>query len=209
MPLPPAHRRVTIQGTLSQVSGSGSDIFDFGFASMDALSDEALATALAQPVRDGFIINGVGLYATAHPVTVRVETIAASGKVVSSYGAPIASGQSGLNSGTTATFLSGVVTLETGLRDSKGTKVRGRFYPPACFSGVVGSACDPSSRDAYAEGWASFLHSMNQAGAVVAVASSTSTGLVPCTGITVDNIVDSQRSRKNRVISQRSAVQTI
>lgn len=205
MPIP-AHQRVQIVGILQQASGSGSDIFSFGWAVLPGQTDVDLAVAMAPLVKAHWDDNGIGAYATAIPTGVIVETIAAGGKVTNSYREPITAGNPGLNTSAIATFDCAVITLETGQRDSKGTKVRGRFFPPACFSGIVGSSTDPTDRDAYRDAWVNFLAYMETAGSSIAVASSTNVGLAQSHGITVDNIVDSQRSRKNRVISQRSAV---
>lgn len=205
MPVP-AHQRVQITGTLTQATGGGSDIFSFGWAVLPGQTDVELAQALAPLVKSHWTDNGVGTYDTAIPTGVTVETIAAGGKVTNSYRQPIDNPFGGINSTPIASFDCAVITLETGQRDSKGTRVRGRFYPPACFAGVRGSTTDTENRDAYRDAWVNFLAYMETAGSSIAVASSTNVGLVQSHGITVDNIVDSQRSRKNRVISLRSNV---
>lgn len=205
MPIP-AHQRVQIVGTLSQATtASGSDIFSFGWAVLPGQSDVVLAQALAPLVKSHWTDSGVGTYDTATPTGVIVETIAEGGKVTNSYRQPIDSPNAGGNSTPIASFDCAVITLETGQRDSKGTRVRGRFYPPACFAGVRGSTTDPTDRDQYRDAWVNFLAYMETAGSSIAVASSTNVGLVQSHGITVDNIVDSQRSRKNRLTSLRSA----
>lgn len=205
MAKPPAHQRVTITGTLSQVSGSGSDIFDFGFAMVAGKSDAAVAQALAPIVKAQWTGNGVGFYNTARPTAVIVESIDATGKVASSYNAAIDNGNPGLYSIQTPTFCSACITLETGVVDGHGRKVRGRFFPPAMFSTIVGSAVAPVDRDSYRDSWTYFLGLLQQAGSPIAVASSTNAGIAPVSGISVDNVVDSQRSRKNRVTRLRSS----
>lgn len=206
MPLPPAHQRVTIQGTLAQVTGGGADIFDFGLSMASGMTDEEVATSIAGVIQGLWTNTGVGIYDTASPTNIIAETIEADGKVSNSYNAAVTNPGPGLYSSPTPTFCSAVVTLETGAVDSKGRKVRGRFYPPAMFAGVRGSTTDSGDRDTYRDAWAYFLGEIQAAASPIIVASSTSAGLSPVTGISVDNVADSQRSRKNRVTRNRSAV---
>nr|CRY96141.1 hypothetical protein [uncultured prokaryote] len=210
--MPPAHQRVSFTGILLQASGGGQEIFSFGFASDTSGSEQTLAEALAAVAGTqwgGGSSNVQGSY-YAGLASVVVESIAADGKVTGSYRADVPSAPvSGLNTSMNLTVPCMAITLETGVQDSKGSKVRGRMYPPAQASQPFGSTVQLSAANDYRDGWKVFMQAMVAAGAVPAVASSTSAGLVHVTGITVDTVIDTQRRRKNHVTRQRTTVATL
>lgn len=200
-----AHKRIAIQGLLLQTAGGGQDIFEFTLADSSGLSLADTAghadTVTRNQWGSGTFSLGISEYAEYN--SCRVEAIDGSGKVTNSYFLQSYNAIPGTSVSNTCTILSHAVTLETGAINSRGRKVRGRFYPPAYFpiEGATGSLSDAQS---YATHWAGYISALNAAGLVISVASSTSAGLVPVTGCSVDTVIDTQRRRKNRVTSQRS-----
>lgn len=206
MPQPAAHKRIIFYGALLQAVGGGAEIYSFSMASQSEESDSDLAQAL-DPGMQGNMANGA-LQISSHAVHqgTRVESVDAAGKVTSSYNVSNSAGAQGLNQELLLTICCQAVTLETGDLDEKGRKVRGRIYPPAMASSPVGSTTSASDTTAYNTAWGTFLASLNDIGAAIAVASTTSAGLVAVTGTSVDNVVDTQRRRKNQVQSVRSPI---
>lgn len=201
---PPAHKRVQFLGTLTQATGGGAEIFDFGFADDSALTTQALAEALA-PVYESFFGDAdTGLSEYAVCTGVRVEAVAADGKVSNSYFVSVAA-QQGTATGNTCTILSSVATLETNTPNGHGRMVRGRMYPPGLAGPVVGGTVTLDSADSYAAKYRDFIQSCNGAGAVASVASVTGGGQIAhVTAVSAGTPVDTQRRRKNHVTAQRS-----
>jgi hypothetical protein len=201
---PPAHKRVQFLGTLQQVSGGGTDIFEFGFADDSALSTEALATALAPVYAAGWDASGIGASEYAHATGVRVEAVAADGKVSDSYYVAITD-TPGAATGNTCTVLSHCLTLETATADGHGRNVRGRFYPPAVGGNIEGATVALSDISGYASSWRTFLTNCKAAGAVPSVASVTAGGQIAhVTAVSAATVIDTVRRRKNHVTVQRS-----
>jgi hypothetical protein len=208
---PVAHKKILIYGALLQAEASaGSEIFEFGMASASTMTDAALAAAVDTFVSGTWnALSSLQIMACAQYQGTRVETYDATGHVVSSFNQPTATPVIGGNTATNCAILSMAITLETGVVDSRGTKVRGRFYPPACATAPVGATVLDTNANSYNTQWGAFVHGLNGVGAAIAVASSTSAGLVPVTGTTCDNVVDTQRRRKNSVSGTRTAVHAV
>lgn len=202
-PYPPAHRRLQFTGTLAQATDGGNEIFDFGFADKSALSLHAIATAALARMQTAWTDpnHSISFYATL--VGVRVEDVAADGKVTDSYYLE-GTKPNGSATGATVTVLSHCVTLETQTDTGKGRMVRGRFYPPAYMS-VKGATALLSDIDQYALAWAATLNGMVQDGLVPAVASVTAGGqIAQVTAVSAATVIDTVRRRRNHVTVQRS-----
>lgn len=202
----PAHNRITWSGTLAQAVNGGSEIFTFSIADQSANTPEELAPLAGEALAGVWGALQVSAFASLTGCT--VEAISAAGKVTSSFHHAITP-QVGGNTNGYPTILCNAVTLETATPNGKGKLVRGRIYPPATMSQVIGSTGTTSDATNYAKAWANGLKAVNDAGASLCVASSTAGGqLAPITGTSCDTIVDTQRRRKNHVTGHRSDVQT-
>lgn len=209
MPNPPQHNRVTAVGTLLQSPNGGSDIFSFSVADSSAMSPQALATAFAPLAHALWEGNSLQLSTQARLDAIVVEEILESGKVATSYRQDV-SPIIGDNGNGYPTLLCHALTLETGQVDNRGRKIRGRIYPPATMSQVIGSTSNINSADAYAEAWTNWIFTLNSVGAEACVASSTNAGhLVAINGVSADTIIDTQRRRKNGVTGQRTNVKPL
>lgn len=210
MAIPPAHNRVIFTGTLTQVAAGGSEIFDYSMSDASAMSPEDLAQALLPVASTAWGPDGsLGLSEFANLTGCRVEAVDGTGHVTSSYLATQAP-QMGLNTNWPCTVICYALTLETGQVDNRGRKIRGRFYPPGGVAQVAGATCTPADATQYANSWAAHITALNSAGAVISVASTTKGGVVvPVTAISADIVVDTQRRRKNRVSSTRTANQNV
>lgn len=207
MPIPAAHNRVEVTGTLLQQVGGGSEIFSFSWADMSTLALNTIAGIVNAEMQSAFSDPTKSIQASTHAqyLATRVESIDSAGKVTGSYNQAAGGGPyTGLNSSMTCTMTCLCVSLETGQIDSRGNKVRGRFFPPAQAAGLIGATFDSTDMNGYTDAWAASFNRMVTAGLVPAVASSTSVGLVAATGISCANTVDVQRRRKNRVTVFRS-----
>lgn len=207
MPLPPAHKRVQVQGVLLQASGGGSEIFEFGWADDSALSLSALSALVGTHLAAHIDTDAMGWSQFANLVGVRAEDVNGSGIVTDSFytavsGGPV-HGNDNLND---RTVLSACLTLETNTDTGTGRKVRGRFYPPAiCPGGYTGSTTDLSSMEAYVSTWATVLGGMVTDGASPAVASSTGGGqIAQVTALSGATVIDTIRRRRNHVTVQRT-----
>nr|CRY96778.1 hypothetical protein [uncultured prokaryote] len=208
MPIP-AHLRITLDGTLSQATGGGSEIWTTSVASQSGQTPQALATALGPVLRNFWgSTTDQGISASVALTGVSVEQISLAGAVTASYRAAITP-KNGGNDPTICTILSHCVTLETDAQNDHGGSVRGRFYPPASMA-VMGSTANAAQVTTYTSQWAGLINAMNDQGALVSVASTTMGGqVVAVTGVSVDNIVDTVRRRKNHLTSVRGAVVAI
>lgn len=204
------HQKITIYGTLAQGTGStGNEEFSFSVAVLTSLTDEEVAVIGDNAAYGNWDQSGIGISVGATYTGCRVETINTAGKVISSYNKPNANNRNGENSQLEMTICCQAITLETASVDSKGRKVRGRIYPPAMAVGPLGSTLPVSATADYVTAWAAFFTYLETQGCPPQVASSTSAGLTPVTGISADNIVDTQRRRKNQLTGTRSAIVAI
>lgn len=202
-----AHNRVIVSGVLLQAQNGGQEIFDFGWADMSSLSPQALAQALIGIMQDAFSnpTYSCQLSAQAQLEGVRVEHIGTDGKVDGSYYQGVGGGPyTGLNTNTRCTITCLAVSLETGQVDSKGTKIRGRFYPPGDPGDVTGATFALSDMNGYLAAWKKTMDRVATAGGIVAVNSSTNVGLVAATGLSCGNSIDTQRRRKNHISTFRA-----
>lgn len=205
-----AHNRIIFAGTCNQNTGNSADIFEFTMADASTLTLQQLATK-ADTVMRNYWANAqyaTGCSEFANYTNCRAEAINAEGKVTDSYYLQSYNAIPGLNQAQNCTILSHAVTLETGQLNARGRKVRGRFFPPA-NAGTEGSSCGIDDATTYAQAWGSVVQALNDAGCVISVASSTSAGLVSVTGVSVDTVIDTMRSRKNRVVGQRTPIHAI
>nr|CRY96160.1 hypothetical protein [uncultured prokaryote] len=200
----PAHQRITVDGTLAQAAGGGSEIFTFSMAGHSGLAAQDLSAACAPKANSFWQQNSInGIPSTAVLTGVTVEDIDETGRVTDSYRTAITP-VGGQAANTICTLLSNCITLETDVINSHGGKVRGRFYPPASMA-VVGSTSTSAQVGTYLAQWAGLVNGFNDAGAVVSVASTANGGVIaPVTAITCDNVVDTIRRRKNHVTAVRS-----
>lgn len=212
MAIPPAHYRFVLNGTLTQNSGGGSEIWDMSFATDGIVAGgvTAAATAVDAAARTSWAASGQNASDWSYYVGTRCQAIDAAGKVSQSgyaaAGAPI----QGTNSLMTCTIVGGVLTLITGQRDSKGTLIYGRMYPPAQPANLIGSTFDSTDLNTWVNEWAGFMGNLQTAsGGNIVVASSTGLGLVPVSGIRASNVVGTQRRRKNSVTEFLSTVHSL
>lgn len=205
---PPAHKRVQIQGSLAQQSDGGSEIFDFSFCDASALSLNAVCAAVSPLAQDIFSNAASEISSFATLTGVRAEAVAADGTVTDSF--YLATPHTvGLSDGAVCTVLCSAVTLETNTPGAHGRHVQGRFYPPA-YPGVLGATMSAASVTSYAQAWAAFVTELNGAGLVVSVASTTMGGQIAhVTAVTADNVIDTQRRRRNHVAVVRCPRQTV
>jgi hypothetical protein len=204
MPFPPAHKRVSFVGTLHD-----GEIFSFSLADSGPLSVPATAQAAQGPGQTIFGAPAANLMATATLTHVICEAINSAGKVTSSFAQPCQPGVVGASLGAKWNVLCQALTLETATGNGHGRTVRGRFYPPAYCDGT-GATASTGDTEAYAQTWRSFVIQLNNAGLVVCVASVTDGGqLAPVTALTADNVIDTQRRRKNAVKGTRSPLEPV
>lgn len=205
MPTPPAHKRVSFGGTLAQAVGGGTEIFTFSIADRSALAIDVLATQAGNEMHALWAGSQLGLSKDASLTYCVAESVDASGKITGSYRhemTPII----GDNASGYPTILCNAITLETQTNDGRGRKVRGRIYPPAFASQILGSTSVVEDAEQLASRWAFAINELNSTGMVCCVASTTNGGqLATITDTTCDTIVDTQRRRKNHVTGHRSA----
>lgn len=210
MPIP-AHRRVIYSGTLRQQTGGGSEIFAFSHAATTTLSLADGAAAAGENMSTAWedATYSIFAYNTANLTGCRMEAVSADGKVSDSYYYPITS-EPGLQSAQIPSLLAQCLTLETSTAGSHRRMIRGRFYPPACAGGFIGSTCGPNDALIYAQNWAHWMGQLASAGVTPAVASTESGGTIAeVTALTAATVIDTIRRRKNHVVVQRSARQPI
>lgn len=205
---PPAHNRIGICGTLDQAADGGSEIFEFGFADKSVMSVDQIATLVSTQAVSFWDGGGLQISSHAQLTHVVAERIDATGKVVGSYRVDNTP-RPGDNTNGVPTLCCNAVTLETAGISPKGGKIRGRMFPPASLSQIVGSTSTVSDASLYAVSWKGFLATLNSDGLSICVASSTGAGSLPSvTGVSVDTILDTQRRRKNHVTGHRSPIET-
>jgi hypothetical protein len=204
MPFPPVHKRISFTGSLPD-----NEIFSFSMADSSALDVEAAAKAAQGPAQTAFSAPEGQCMALAHLHHVVAELVGATGAVEGSWSQPTQDTVGPAN-GAKWNVLTQALTLETTTQGSHGRHVRGRFYPPAYCDGTGGRATNNIEVANYAQAWANFIHALNQAGLSICVASSTGGGqLAPVTGVSADDIIDTQRRRKNHVLGTRSPIKTV
>lgn len=200
----PAHNRVAFLGTLTQATGGGSEIFEFGFADASSLTPQALSAALLPVMQTAWTDASNSFSSFAILTGCRVEAIALGGAVTASY-LTTGTHPAGANTGAPCTILSQAVTLETNTANNHGRTVQGRFYPPG-YAPLSGATVLASSTTALAQAWRGIMAGLVTAGARPVVASTTGGGqLAPVTAVSMDNVIDTQRRRKNHVTVVRSA----
>lgn len=207
-PYPPAHTRLQFQGNLIQASGGGTELFEFGFADNSGMTAHDAAVAADGVMALHFGDPNAQNSTYAQYVSCRAEEIDAAGHVTSSYSAG-AHAVGGAANGAVCTILSCAITTETDTPDEHGSMVQGRFYPPA-YPGLEGATILSGSIDAYVGAWAVIMNAMLEADLVPVVASVTSGGqLAPITALTADNLIDTQRRRKNHLTPVRTGRHTL
>lgn len=208
------HHRIEASGTIAAGGDVTSEIFSFSLSSSDALSDEALCTAVAPVLVTWFHSEG-GAGAANIPswctlTAVRVESVEADGHIASSYASTVDSvGGYSPGFGAAPAICCFAITLETAEVSPKGARIRGRFFPPNGGFYPVGNP--PLSAGTgfglnIAESGANLVTLLNDAGAVICVASQTGVGInATVTGTSADNVVDTIRRRKNSAVGVRGS----
>lgn len=205
-----AHKRIVISGTFDAGGGVTGEIFSFSLCSSDTLGDQALADAISADIESWFHDARTKIPTWATATELRVESIGTTGLVVSSYGKGLnAQGALGASENTAPALCCYAITLETGARDNRGSKIRGRFYPPNAgfYPGNSPLGAGEGQGAGIAGTGGRLVTALNGDGAVICVASQTDGGANhTVTSISADNIVDTQRRRKNHAIGERGSV---
>jgi len=181
------------------------------------LDPEAYLEAIKTPFAEWFVAPTSGMHGQAELQTLKCNAIGADGLYVSksvTHLTDYAPGFTGGKAGIAPGFCSLAFTWETGIL--RGPGHRGRIYPPNP-TGTMASAMRVNAATAEAaalSGRAYLLVLRNAAGAdgvkgFPVVASKVDGSIHEITGVTVDDILDVQRRRKNAVSGTRSAVAVV
>lgn len=201
MPRPADTSRVLLEGHLN-----GGEIFQTGFALDASATSNANAADIAAAIASllethaltqlkGILFTGCGYD------TVRVYGYPAGGAAPAAYQgeAPITGGAGTGGSGNGILQACLVCSLRTGI---PGRRYRGRMYLPACGIVVAGGLTDPTATLAIATAMANFLGAVTGSvpiDANVAVVSAVGSTSTPVAGVIVDDRIDIQRRRADRL----------
>lgn len=205
------HAKITLTGTLPGDTDA-DEIFVTGWRIVPAGSTSgpvdtpAALTAITAPIVAFWQSPNSHLSTASKLSQIKVSNIDAAGHVV---GTPsdelLAGGLSGAGSQLLPAFCAIVATLEPASNPTR--RRRGRMYLPALAAGLDhGSVISASDANNIATLTAGVLGACLDAGYQPIVASSVGGGAnTAVAAITCDNIIDSQRRRKNAVNGVRSA----
>lgn len=202
-----AHKRLIASGTFADNGAAGPEIWSFSLSDASALDPEAVVNA-AKPVLSDYIRSVTPQNSLAgNEVTmtlVRAEAVRPDGTVSSSYGSDVTV----LGTGGTSSmpyFCTVCCTLETADTEPSGRAIRGRFYPPNTALQPHGNGVGAIS-PLLANSGKALVNALNTAGLSICVASKTAGLNAIVTAISSDNIIDTQRRRKNNARGTRTRV---
>lgn len=213
----PAHALLQFGGSLTQLSGK-SEIWTTGIriaqgsgGNFGFLDDpQAWVTAFAVKLRTWFQLTANGMASSAKLEWVKCNNIRPDGtyKDAITHQATVTPTAGGAATVGVPSYCSVAITLETGL--VRGLAARGRIYLPNytyVATGAQISAGDVTAVLGAGKNLMDAILTTSIASAVVGpvVASKVGTGAIrSLTGLSVDNIYDVQRRRKNRAQSTRT-----
>lgn len=206
MPYAP-HNRIVVSGTFVGAGGVTAEIWSFSLCDDSANAPADLVPLIVQPLTDWFRGNGSApSYANTgtNMTLIRVEAVDATGKVTNSYGTDVNVAGS-LVTNNLPFICCACMTLETQDLEPSGRTIRGRFYPPNNGLSATGNGFGANMGATLAASGASLLTALNAAGAKIVVASQKAGKNAVVTSVSADNVVDTQRRRKNASIGVRGA----
>lgn len=215
----PPHTLVQFGGHLSTLSGP-SEIWACGLrvytgipAGNYVANPQGYADAIAPKLKTWFTTLANGFPSTASLEWVKVNSISPTGHYVdaTTHQTAITSANGGVSTGTNTvmpSFCSVALTLETGL--TRGHAHRGRLYLPNYSYKATGAQISGSDATAVANAGKALLNVINTtsdgATLVRPIVASKFGVSNEVTGVSVDNIYDVQRRRKNRLTSTRTTL---
>lgn len=200
------HNRISVEGAFPAAQGVTGEIWSFSLASDDGHTPQDLGPLVQGPIETWFHDPNNMILSTITMTGIRVEAVSADGKVATSFlvNSSVAGGLVQTNSMPWICCMA--ITLDTADTNPKGTKIRGRFYPPA--TGWDGRSLGIGTNLGLnvAQSGARLVTALNAAGANIVVASQTGGGKnAVVTGCSADNVIDTQRRRKNHAVGVRGA----
>lgn len=201
------HNRIIASGTFDALGGVSAEIWSFSLCDDSGKTPQEVVTAAAPVFVDfirGIAPQDSNVNTATHLTLVRCEEVDSAGKIVSSYGQDTAA--TGAAATTSLPFICcGAITLETAGVEPKGRKIRGRFYPPNNGLIASGNGFGTNFGLNLAQSGALLVTALNAAGLVICVASAVAGVNAAVISCSADNVVDTQRRRKNHAVGVRQA----